>query len=228
MMLTYQKAKEIFQTARFPERGKPLANNTRLIFIPDHELGPSYAVRFHATNVVTIHPDESYTLKTNGWHTVTTWKRIRDYSPAGDIGNEGVGVGNKIYPFRENMRITNKKILTPEILRPPRIIEQLKTFEPSKLFWISWSSRWKSVSLSPKICGDVSWVYSSEMNEWKYRTPNLWDYNIHLRPSEKKMLFVHLHNKLWPHRKQLFLWAMEGNQGARKLSQFVETEQVPK
>lgn len=45
--------------------------------------GPSsYAVRFHATDVVTFHADGSITLATDQWFTKTTRERIEDYTPA--------------------------------------------------------------------------------------------------------------------------------------------------
>lgn len=38
-------------------------------------------VRYHSTAVVTIHEDDTYTLRTGGWFTKTTKKRIEDFSP---------------------------------------------------------------------------------------------------------------------------------------------------
>lgn len=83
MTLTYERAAELFETARSPYAGKPLANNTRL-----HEQssgngrGPDYAVQLHGTDVVTLRADGTYELNTGGWYTVTTKDRINGYSPA--------------------------------------------------------------------------------------------------------------------------------------------------
>lgn len=41
------------------------------------------AVVYWGTAVVTIHQDDTYTLRTNGFHTVTTKSRINSFSPAG-------------------------------------------------------------------------------------------------------------------------------------------------
>ena len=75
--MNHQEAKDLFSTARNKEAGKPIANNTRLFKRPN-----GYAIRLHNTDVVTIHPDDTYTLCTGGWETVTTKQRINEYSPA--------------------------------------------------------------------------------------------------------------------------------------------------
>ena len=71
------EAEELFLTAKNKASGKPIANNTRL-----HQRGEDYAVRLHNTDVVTIHSDDTYTLNTGGWRTVTTKERINRFSPA--------------------------------------------------------------------------------------------------------------------------------------------------
>jgi hypothetical protein len=55
---------------------RKLENNTYL-----ERRGLDFAVRLHSTDVVTIHPDGTYTLRTGGWKTVTTKDRINRYSP---------------------------------------------------------------------------------------------------------------------------------------------------
>lgn len=72
---TYQQAAELLASARGDS--KPLANNTRL-----YRRGDDYAVRLHSTDVVTLHPDGTYTIDAGGWKTATTKQRICDYSPA--------------------------------------------------------------------------------------------------------------------------------------------------
>ena len=63
------------------KRCRPLENNTRLI---QHYNG-DIEVRLHYTAVVTYHPNGLVTLSTGGWDTVTTWSRIRSYSPFGNF-----------------------------------------------------------------------------------------------------------------------------------------------
>ncbi len=76
MTLTYSEAEKTLGTARNPEQGKPLANNTRLF-----RRGEDFAIRFHATDIITIHPDGTYTLNSGGYRTMTTKERINEYSP---------------------------------------------------------------------------------------------------------------------------------------------------
>jgi hypothetical protein len=76
--MLFTRAAELFATARSKAAGKPLENNTRLEKLDNGD----YGVRLHNTIVVTIHADGTYTLRTGGWHTVTTKDRINGYSPA--------------------------------------------------------------------------------------------------------------------------------------------------
>ena len=82
--MNYTEAQEVFSTARDYYKGKPIGNNTRL-----YKRGNSYAVRLHSTDVVTIHPDDTYTLNSGGWETVTTKQRINQYSPASVYSDRG-------------------------------------------------------------------------------------------------------------------------------------------
>jgi hypothetical protein len=91
-------------TARFPDRGKPIANNTRIF-----ARGEDFAVRLHDTDVVTIHRDGTYTLDSGGWLTVTTKERINRYSPAAVYSEKGVwvvyGSGGRRFVFEDGMRV---------------------------------------------------------------------------------------------------------------------------
>jgi hypothetical protein len=75
-MLTYAKCNELMRSAKSPEKGKPLANNTRLI-----QRGDSYAVRLHSTDILEIRPDDSFIYDSGGWRTHTTKERMNDYGP---------------------------------------------------------------------------------------------------------------------------------------------------
>lgn len=72
--MNFTKAKELFETARNKETGKPIANNTRIIKVDDK----TYAVRLHETNVVTFHKNGKITLDSGGWRTHTTKERMND------------------------------------------------------------------------------------------------------------------------------------------------------
>lgn len=73
-MLTYNDAANLMRRARNGRR--KLENNT---YLEEREDG--FAVVLHYTDVVTIHPDGTYTVNSGGWHTVTTKDRITRYSP---------------------------------------------------------------------------------------------------------------------------------------------------
>ena len=77
-MNTYEEALRVFETARNPEKGKPLANNTRLVRVD----GDTLAVRHQTTNVVTFRRGGLTTLNSGGWQTYTTKDRINRFSPA--------------------------------------------------------------------------------------------------------------------------------------------------
>lgn len=72
--MNFTKAKELFETARNKDAGKPIANNTRIVKIDDN----TYAVRLHETNVVTFHKNGKIVLNSDGWRTKTTKERIND------------------------------------------------------------------------------------------------------------------------------------------------------
>lgn len=84
----YERAKFAYQKAKYPDKGKPLENNTRCMKregvkhpVTDEEV-TAYAVKLHRTDVVTIYPDNIQKLACNGWETRTTRDRINKYSNA--------------------------------------------------------------------------------------------------------------------------------------------------
>lgn len=99
-MLTYEDA-----CAKLGKRAtKKLANNTYLHREDAHTL----AVRLHATDVVLIHDDGSYTLDSGGWRTVTTKDRINQYGPVRVYQQQLEWywmVGDVRHEFRNGVRI---------------------------------------------------------------------------------------------------------------------------
>ena len=94
--VTHESAQAMMRTARNGVR--KLANNTYLHAVtgaPDRE-GNSYGkpgdyvVRYHGTDVVTIHADGTFTLNSGGWYTYTTKDRISRFSPARIWSERGV------------------------------------------------------------------------------------------------------------------------------------------
>ena len=82
---SYEDAQVILETARNKDRGKPIANNTRVVCngtIPfkdgDRDI---LAIRLHSTDVVTYYPNGKIMIDSGGWRTVTTKDRINQFSP---------------------------------------------------------------------------------------------------------------------------------------------------
>lgn len=105
--LTYENAMDLLYRGRNGK--KKLTHNTYL-----HETQDGVAVKFHKTNIVTIHRDNTYTLNSGGWHSRTTKNRINEFSPA-RLGQDkgewylyvgrGAGWSKKRIPFHDGIRI---------------------------------------------------------------------------------------------------------------------------
>lgn len=76
-LLRYEECERLMETARSRDRGKPLANNTRLF-----DRGDYFTLRLHNTDIIGIYPD-GWVLSAGGWTTVTTKARLNDWGPAG-------------------------------------------------------------------------------------------------------------------------------------------------
>jgi len=76
IVYSYQAADDLLQ-GRCKESRK-LANNTYL----QRRDGGLIAVMLHDTDIITINSDNSYTLTSGGWLTVTTKARLNAFSPA--------------------------------------------------------------------------------------------------------------------------------------------------
>lgn len=57
---------------------RKLANNTYVRRLPDDTI----AIRLHDTDIVIVHPDDTFMLDSGGWRTYTTKDRINKFSPA--------------------------------------------------------------------------------------------------------------------------------------------------
>ena len=103
--MTYAEAEALMRTARSQFNGKPLRRHTQLI---DH--GAYFAVRYHWTNVVEICRNGACYLRSGGYRTLTTKRRINQYLPFGwHLYQENfewyVSHGSKTYLFRSGFRI---------------------------------------------------------------------------------------------------------------------------
>lgn len=84
-MLTYEECIRLFDTARSPEKGKPLANNTRL-----YKRGDEFEIVLHQTAVVSVLPEGKYIIRTGGWNTLTTRDRLNRYAPGRFFTRQGI------------------------------------------------------------------------------------------------------------------------------------------
>lgn len=81
--LTYTEAEKLLGVSQI----RKLAHATWLERVqhPDGETayakGVTYAVRYHETRIIQIHPDDTYTLTTGGWWTAMTKARMQQYAP---------------------------------------------------------------------------------------------------------------------------------------------------
>jgi hypothetical protein len=106
-MITYEQAKRIVSSARNPEKGKPIGNNTRLI-----DYGDCVVVKYHATYIITIYPDGRYLLDNGGWYTVTTKARMNRYAPVRIYSHKGewIVAGNP-QTGRDNTKYENGMVV---------------------------------------------------------------------------------------------------------------------
>lgn len=99
--MTHSEAITMVRGKRNANRRK-VGNNTYAEILHDNSVG----IMLHSTYVVKIHPDNTYTLQTGGWQTITTKDRINQYSPVRVYQRNYewfVRLNGKEYPFMEGM-----------------------------------------------------------------------------------------------------------------------------
>lgn len=99
--MNYTEAVTMVRGKRNAKRRK-VGNNTYAEILYDNSVG----IMLHSTYVVKIHEDNTYTLQTGGWQTVTTKDRINQYSPVRVYQRKYewfVKINGKEYPFMEGM-----------------------------------------------------------------------------------------------------------------------------
>ena len=74
--MQYETAQQYMNNARNRYNGRPLGERATRMY----DRGTHFAIRYHNTDVVCIYPD-GWELNSGGYHSVTTKKRINDYSP---------------------------------------------------------------------------------------------------------------------------------------------------
>lgn len=81
---------------------RKVGNNTYAEILHDGSVG----IMLHSTYVVKIHEDNTYTLNSGGWQTLTTKDRINQYSPRYVYQKNFewfVKINDKSYPFMDGM-----------------------------------------------------------------------------------------------------------------------------
>jgi hypothetical protein len=96
--MTYESAKEMLRKAR--KDSKTLCHMTTL-----REVETGYAIRYHSTDVVIIHEDNTYTLNSGGWYTPTTKDRINEYSPASIHQEKGLWYHKNGFMFADKCKV---------------------------------------------------------------------------------------------------------------------------
>eukprot|EP00919_Chromeraceae_sp_WS-2016_P016431 GHVR01039358.1.p1 GENE.GHVR01039358.1~~GHVR01039358.1.p1 ORF type:complete len:198 (+),score=5.28 GHVR01039358.1:1022-1615(+) len=108
-MLNYERCGELIKSARNPNNGKPIGNNTRVL-----KRGDNYAVRLHDIDVLTFTPDGSVEYNTGGWRTVTTKARMNEYGPArigSDRGTWKISIGGGgEWVYAEHCRVHDGRV----------------------------------------------------------------------------------------------------------------------
>lgn len=104
-MYTFQKALNFLGK----RQQKKLAHNTT-IRIEDGVV----KIKYHATDIVVISPDDVFTLNTNGWSTPTTKTRLNKFSPARIYQQDFcwyIKAGDKSLPFKDGTKVDVNGIL---------------------------------------------------------------------------------------------------------------------
>lgn len=99
--MTHSEAVKMVRGKRNANRRK-VGNNTYAEILQDN----SVSITLHSTDVVTIHEDGTYTLRSGGWQTLTTKDRINQYSPVRVYQRNFewfVKINGKEFPFMEGM-----------------------------------------------------------------------------------------------------------------------------
>jgi hypothetical protein len=78
MALNYERCLETIKSQKRRNLDtKKLDDNTYLRL----DSGGDFKVKFHNTDIITVHADDSFTVTIDGWNTVTTRKRLNDLLP---------------------------------------------------------------------------------------------------------------------------------------------------
>jgi hypothetical protein len=102
--MTYDEAVKMVK-GRTNKTSRKIGNNTYAEILHDGSVG----IMLHSTYVVKIHPDNTYTLNSGGWQTLTTKDRINQYNPRRVYQRKFewfININGKEYPFIDGMVVS--------------------------------------------------------------------------------------------------------------------------
>lgn len=102
--MTHAEAVKMVRGKRNKDSRK-IGNNTYAEILSDNTV----AIKLHSTYVVKIRDDDTYTLNSGGWQTVTTKDRINQYSPVRVYQRDFtwyVKINGRELPFIDNMVVS--------------------------------------------------------------------------------------------------------------------------
>lgn len=107
-MILYGGAERLFATARFPDRGKPIDYHTYL-----KKRGVLYDIYLHGNLIITLFPDDTYIIRDGGYRSITTKRRINEFSPIELFQHRGKWFftdrrTNETYEFRSGLLFTKE------------------------------------------------------------------------------------------------------------------------
>jgi hypothetical protein len=103
--MNHAEAIKMVRGKRNAERRK-VGNNTYAEILPNGSVG----IMLHSTYVVKIHENNTYTLNSGGWQTLTTKDRINQYSPRRVYQRNFewfVNINGEEFPFIDGMVVGN-------------------------------------------------------------------------------------------------------------------------
>ena len=86
---------------------RKVGNNTYAEILVDGSVG----IVLHGTTVVKIHPDNSATLNSGGWHTSTTKDRMNKYSPVQVRQRKGRWYLNGDTPYEDGVVVADMNLI---------------------------------------------------------------------------------------------------------------------
>jgi len=121
-MMTYDRARELYNSARNKAKGKPIGNNLRLVkvcmvdkYYEQEDVVitlPVYGIVYHDTVIVKIYPCDApfneYRIYNGGWFSITTKKNINKFIPYTVVQRKGewfVQVEGNLKPFVEGLKL---------------------------------------------------------------------------------------------------------------------------